>query len=426
MLKFIAPNFSILVKLNQFFFSHKAMNLLIFNMSMSSSEMHTMSYVFMGDFMPFWMTNLSMWLMLLLSFVNLKKKNYLSLINSTLMTLILSFYSWSIMSFYILFEISLMMIVMLMILWSYQPERTEAVIFMTIMTSIFSLPFMIMIISNYKNLSFWSTSNWNTSTWVYLSTVMTFMVKMPVYFMHMWLPKAHTEAPVQGSMILAAVMLKLGTYGLTRMSLMTMTFKKNNNLIIFMSIWLITSLSMMCLLQTDLKMLIAYSSVVHMMFTLTSILINQSISVSSMLIMSISHGVTASLMFYLANNMYLKSKSRSLVINKSLMSNNKSFKMLWMIACMMNIPMPPFSGFLSELLSLKVMIDWSSQSIPALFIMLNMTLMFSMFLFTQTTQGKSSNLINTKMNFPTKMKFTAMLHLMTNLIMIKPSIMVMN
>lgn len=103
---------------------------------------------------------------------------------------------------------------------------------------------------------------------------MAFLVKLPIYIFHLWLPKAHVEAPVAGSIILAGVLLKLGGYGLIRVLLIFQKISLN-----FSSLWVRISLvggvvvSLLCLRQVDIKSLIAYSSVVHMRIVLCGLMI---------------------------------------------------------------------------------------------------------------------------------------------------------
>nr|AAS75441.1 NADH dehydrogenase subunit 4 [Neomaskellia andropogonis] len=400
-------------------------NLMLVNWSISNSNMHSISYFLMGDLLSFWMTNLTLWMILTISFLKINSKKYSMISNMILMIMFLTFYNWNIMMFYIMFEISLMMIIIYILMWSYQPERLESTLYMLIMTSIFSLPFMYLIIMELSNTNFWFNSL-KLNMWKFMSMVFIFSMKMPIYFLHMWLPKAHTEAPIQGSMILAALMLKLGSYGLTRIS-MILSKEKTFSISLIMLLMLMTILlSMNCIIQTDLKMLIAYSSIVHMMMSFICIILNKNLAINSMLIMSISHGLTSSMMFFMANMVYLKSKSRNLIINKGIMNNSNSDKIIWFTACMMNLPMPPFLGILSEIFSMKLILDWYPMMITMVIIMMMFSFMFSLFIFIQISQTNKSKIINMGNLKTLKKNLITNLHWMPNLMIIKLSMIMLS
>jgi len=202
------------------------------------------------------------------------QKPYLFLILSLilLLILILCFSRRNLLLFYFFFETSLIPTLLLIIIWGYQPERLQAGTYLILYTISASLPLLIslLILINHNghlniNLLFSMMPLNSTLSFIWsLQLSMAFLVKLPLYSTHLWLPKAHVEAPVAGSMILAGILLKLGVYGLLRIYSI---FPEIPTTLLFIIIPLrvvgAILTSFICLRQTDFKALIAYSSVGH-------------------------------------------------------------------------------------------------------------------------------------------------------------------
>nr|AWB98857.1 NADH dehydrogenase subunit 4 [Anopheles albitarsis] len=359
------------------------------------------SYYFGLDMISFGLILLSFWicgLMLMASEKVYSYNNYKNLfifmILFLLMMLVLTFSSMSMFMFYLFFEASLIPTLFLILGWGYQPERLQAGVYLLFYTLLASLPllvgiFYILDINNTLSFTLLLNFSFMDLNLLYLSLIFAFLVKMPMFLVHLWLPKAHVEAPVSGSMILAGILLKLGGYGLLRMfSLLQMSGVKYNYWWISISLVGGVLISLICLRQTDLKALIAYSSVAHMGIMLSGLLTLTYWGLTGSYALMIAHGLCSSGLFCLANISYERMGSRSLLINKGLLNFMPTLSLWWFLLCSGNMAAPPTLNLLGEISLLNSIVAWSWVTMIMLTFLSFFSAAYSLYLFAYSQHGK--------------------------------------
>nr|YP_010352862.1 NADH dehydrogenase subunit 4 [Tropostreptus sigmatospinus]UOF70176.1 NADH dehydrogenase subunit 4 [Tropostreptus sigmatospinus]UOF70254.1 NADH dehydrogenase subunit 4 [Tropostreptus sigmatospinus] len=312
---------------------------------------------------------LSTWIIMLMMLASLKviKHNelyFLLIMLSMLIFLSLVFLSIDLIWFYISFEAVLIPTYLLIIGWGYQPERLQAGLYLIFYTMFVSLPLLVVILwvnaKSFNLMNLFSELNWFSSL-IFLGGVGAFLVKMPMFFVHLWLPKAHVEAPVSGSMVLAGILLKMGGFGLYRISEYFMFMVKSLGMV-WMSISLVGGLymSLVCLRQSDLKSLIAYSSVVHMGLVIGGLMTMSWVGLAGAFILMVGHGLCSSGLFCLANINYERLHSRSVLVNKGLINLLPSGALMWFLLVSSNMAAPMSLNLIGEISLLGCLLSYSA------------------------------------------------------------------
>ena len=259
--------------------------------------------------------------------------------------------------FYVFFEASLIPMYIIIGVWG-GPNRVYAAFKFFLYTLLGSLLMLVSLLYLFLE----SGGSFNLLEWhqlrlamqpqviVFVAFMVAFAVKVPMWPVHTWLPDAHVEAPTGGSVVLAAIMLKLGAYGFVRFSLPILPDASHYlaPMMITLSLIAVVYIGFVALVQADMKKLIAYSSISHMGFVTLGFFIFNQLGVEGALVQMISHGFVSAAMFLCVGVMYDRMHSRQIADYGGVVNRMPKFAAFFMLFAMANSGLPATSGFVGE------------------------------------------------------------------------------
>lgn len=288
-------------------------------------------------------------------------KEYYIALNLISILLLLIFSCLDLLAFYVFFEAILIPMYLLIGFWGSRERKIRAVylfFFYTLVGSLLMLTGVLYIYSKFgtSNLEYLFTCEFTfeEQCWLWLAFFLSFASKVPLFPFHIWLPEAHVEAPTVGSILLAGIMLKLGIYGFIRFSL---TLFPDGCLffspfVYWLCITGILHTSFSAIRQTDLKRIVAYSSIAHMNLVVLGIFSFNVIGLEGSVVQSISHGFVSGAMFLLVGALYEKYHSRTLYYYGGLVHTMPIYSIFLFLFTIANIAIPGTSSFVGEFLLL--------------------------------------------------------------------------
>src|SRR6185295_17263866 len=323
------------------------------------------------------LTTLLMPIAILSSWTAIQKRqlSYYMFLLLLLSAMIGVFVSLDLLLFYLFFEASLVPMFFLIGIWGGE-RRIYAAIKFFIYTAVGSLLMLVAIIALYymfgsfdyttilAALSSGRLPSERAQFWLFLAFAFAFCIKVPLFPLHTWLPDAHTEAPTAGSVILAGVLLKMGTYGLLRfnLGLFPEMSRKFAPLMITLAIIGIIYGALVAMVQPDVKRLVAYSSVSHMGFVILGLFSFTEFGMQGALYQMLNHGVSTGALFLFVGFIYERRHTRQISDFGGLATPMPWFSTFFVIASLSSIGLPFLNGFVGEFL---IMLGtWTSNAVP--------------------------------------------------------------
>jgi NADH-ubiquinone oxidoreductase chain 4 len=319
----------------------------------------------------------------------MSEKNKILIILRQLLVLVcvIFFFSSNLISLFIFFELSIFPIILIILGYGSQIEKINSRYYLIFYASFCSFPFLFVLFYyklDYHFVYFLKFISWEL---VFLITL-GFIIKFPVYFLHLWLPKAHVEAPTTASMLLAGLLLKLGTVGFFRI-LKLMTFIHLNFWFFLSFLGMILS-SFTCAFQSDSKSLAAYSSVSHMGFTLICLVLLCLETKISGFIIIVAHGFTSTLIFFFIGEYYHSSNTRIMYYLNRFLNVSLFLTLLFTLSFIRNAGVPPSIRFFSEFVSISVILNFGFYNFYILFMYFFFAFYYRIYFITNFFMGKKT------------------------------------
>ncbi|MBT0651879.1 NADH-quinone oxidoreductase subunit M [Geomobilimonas luticola] len=317
---------------------------------------------------------ISLWLVILTTFimpiavlstwtaVEEKVKEYMVCLLLLEVGMLGAFISLDLFLFYIFWEVMLIPMYFIIGIWGGKRKIYAAVKFF-IYTMVGSLLMLVALIflyfkagaGDFNLLHFYQVAlDPATQTWLFLAFALAFAIKVPMFPLHTWLPDAHTEAPTAGSVILAAILLKMGTYGFVRfaMPLFPDATEQFTPLIATLAVIGIIYAALVAMVQEDVKKLVAYSSVAHLGFVMLGVFALNQQGVAGGMLQMLNHGVSTGALFLIVGFIYERRHTRLITDFGGLSKQMPIFATVFMIVTLSSIGLPGTNGFVGEFLIL--------------------------------------------------------------------------
>ncbi len=293
--------------------------------------------------------------------INYLKKEFLLSLFFILLLLVGVFSILDLLGFYILFEAILIPMFLIIGIWGSREEKVKAAFYFFFYTLIGSLLMLVSIFkiysltgtTNYQNLIFMELPN-DLQFYLFIGFFASLAVKIPMIPFHIWLPQAHVEAPVAGSVLLAGILLKLGGYGFIRFSfpIFPIASEYFSPIIMLISLIALIYASLTTCRQVDIKRLIAYSSVAHMGLVTLAIFTHSIEGLVASITMMVAHGLVSSGLFMTSAVLYVRHHSRAIRYYRGLIMTMPIFSTITLILILANIGFPLTFNFIAELFSI--------------------------------------------------------------------------